>query len=62
MTPATAGGQVYVARLAAENLNLGRLTLNASDPRMPLCLDVHKLAELFLGNAPPTTAAAADDK
>ncbi len=58
----TAGGQVYVARLAAENLNLGRVTLNASDPRVPLCLDVHKLADLFLGNAPPTATAAADDQ
>jgi regulator of protease activity HflC (stomatin/prohibitin superfamily) len=52
---ATAGGQIYVARLAAQNLKLGKVVLNSTDPRVPLLLDVHKLAELFIGVAPPPT-------
>lgn len=52
-TLATAGGQVYVARLAAENLQIGRVMLNASDPRVPLVLDVHQLADLLMGSTRP---------
>jgi hypothetical protein len=47
----TAGGRIYVARQAAENLKVGRVTLNASDPRVPLLIDVHKVAELLIGGA-----------
>jgi hypothetical protein len=47
----TAGGRIYVARQAAENLKVSRVTLNASDPRVPLILDVHKVAELLIGSA-----------
>lgn len=50
---ATAGGQIYVGRLAAENLRLGRVTLNASDPRVPLLFDIHDLAELLIGGPKP---------
>ncbi len=45
----TPGGQIYVAQQAAENLNMGRVTLNSSDPRVPLVLDVHRFAEMLLG-------------
>jgi regulator of protease activity HflC (stomatin/prohibitin superfamily) len=47
---ATTGGRIYVARQAADNLNLSSVTLNASDPRVPLFLDVHKMAELLIGS------------
>lgn len=47
----TTGGRIYVARLAAKNLKVGRVTLNASDPRVPLILDVHKVADLLIGGA-----------
>ncbi len=51
---ATPGGQIYVAKLAAENLNIGKVLLNASDPRVPLILDVHRVAEMLIGPVPAT--------
>ncbi len=51
---ATPGGQIYVAKLAAENLNIGRVLLNASDPRVPLILDIHGIAEMLIGTVPAT--------
>lgn len=54
---ATTGGNIYVARQAAENLKVGRVTLNASDPRVPLFLDLHSLAEMLLGNSSTPVAA-----
>jgi len=53
----TAGGQVYVAKQAAENLKVGRVLLNSSDPRVPLILDLHSVAEMLLGNSPPPLAS-----
>ncbi len=52
----TAGGQIYVARQAAENLSMGRVTINSSDPRGPLVLEIHRFAEMLLGTprASPT--------
>jgi hypothetical protein len=50
---ATDGGQFYLARLAAQNLNLEAVTLNASDPRLPVLLDVHGLSQLLLGMREP---------
>ena len=48
---ATAGGRIYLAKLAAENLNIGRVTLDASDGRVPMILDLHRLSDLLVGEA-----------
>jgi regulator of protease activity HflC (stomatin/prohibitin superfamily) len=51
----TAGGRIYVALQAAENLNISKVTLNSTDPRVPLVLDIHQFAEMLIGTtaAPP---------
>lgn len=53
----TTGGRIYVARQAAEGLNPGRVILSSSDPRVPLFIDVHKMADLLLGEESAPTPA-----
>lgn len=43
------GGQLHVARAAAENLKFGRVTLNSNDPRVPSVLDLDELVGLLMG-------------
>ncbi len=43
------GGRILLARRAAENLKLSRVTLNANDPRVPSVLDLDQLVLLLLG-------------
>ncbi|MEM7306436.1 MAG: SPFH domain-containing protein [Planctomycetota bacterium] len=47
---ATPGGRVYLAREAARNLNIDSVELDASDPRMPLLLDLDQLSDLLIGD------------
>ena len=46
----SAGGRLHVARLAAENLRFGTVTLNSNDPRVPSVLDLDELVSLLLGD------------
>lgn len=50
---ATDGGRILLARKAAANLNLSRVTLNANDPRVPSVLDLDEMVRLLLGKEPP---------
>ena len=57
----TTGGKIFIARLAADSINMPQVTLNASDPRVPMVLDLHRMADLLLGedseNAPQSAAS-----
>ncbi len=48
---ATPGGRIYLAREAANNLSIPRVTLNANDPRVPSVLDLDALVGLLMGEA-----------
>ncbi len=48
----SAGGRLMLARKAAENLNIHRVTLNSNDPRVPSVLDLDELTKLLVGHAP----------
>lgn len=43
------GGRIWLAARAAEKLKLDTVELDASDPRVPLLLDVGELAQLLIG-------------
>ena len=45
----TEGGAIYLARRAAENLEIAEVTLNSNDPRVPTVLDLGALVELLVG-------------
>jgi regulator of protease activity HflC (stomatin/prohibitin superfamily) len=45
----TEGGAIYLARQAAENLDISEVTLNSNDPRVPTVLDLGQLVELLVG-------------
>jgi len=42
------GGRLWLAREAARNLRLERVTLNSNDPRVPLVLDLDELVDLIV--------------
>ena len=43
------GGRLYLAREAASNLRIQKVTLNSNDPRVPSVLDLDALVALLLG-------------
>ncbi len=43
------GARLYLARRAAQNLRLSRVTLNSSDPDVPNVMDLDRLTDLVLG-------------
>ena len=45
----TEGGAIFLARQAAENLDVREVTLNSNDPRVPTVLDLGELVELLVG-------------
>lgn len=45
----TAGGRIYQARAAAQNLSFGEVTLNSNDPTVPNIIDVDALVRLLVG-------------
>ncbi len=45
----TAGGRIYLAREAAQNLQFESVTLNSNDPSIPSVLDVGGLVKLLVG-------------
>jgi len=45
----TEGGAIFLARRAAENLEIAEVTLNSNDPRVPTVLDLGELVELLVG-------------
>jgi regulator of protease activity HflC (stomatin/prohibitin superfamily) len=48
---ATAGGRLWLARSAAENLNIRQVTLNSNDPRVPSILDLDAIVKLLIGGS-----------
>jgi hypothetical protein len=50
---ATAGGRLWLARQAAENLNIRTVTLNSNDPSVPSVLDLDRMVKLLMGAQPP---------
>lgn len=49
---ATAGGRLWLARQAAENLNIRTVTLNSNDPSVPSILDLDRMVKLLIGGPP----------
>jgi hypothetical protein len=47
----SAGGRLMLARKAAENLNIHRVTLNSNDPRVPSVLDLDELTKILVGRS-----------
>lgn len=47
----TTGGSIFLARQAAENLNIESVTLNSNDPDVPTIIDIPALVELLVGRA-----------
>lgn len=45
----TPGGRVLLARTAARNLNVDKVTLNSNDPRQPSLFDLDGLVRMFVG-------------
>jgi regulator of protease activity HflC (stomatin/prohibitin superfamily) len=45
----SAGGRLMLAKKAAENLNIHRVTLNSNDPRVPSVLDLDELVKILVG-------------
>ena len=45
----TAGGRIFLARQAAENLQFESVTLNSNDPSVPSVLDIGALVRLLVG-------------
>ncbi len=43
------GGELYLAREAARNLRIDRVELDATDPRVPLLLDLDELSGILIG-------------
>jgi hypothetical protein len=54
----TPGGRFYLGRLAAQNIRLDSVTLNAADPRVPVILDIHRVADLLVGEGHSGTQGA----
>jgi len=54
----TLGGRIYLARQAAENLQIDSVTLNSNDPSIPSILDIDELVRLLVGadGAPPPSS------
>ena len=48
---ATGGGRVWLARHAAENLNIEGMTLNSNDPSVPPVLDLDRMERLLFGDS-----------
>jgi hypothetical protein len=48
----SAGGRVHLAREAAANLKISKVTLNSNDPSVPTVLDLDGLVEMLLGDEP----------
>ncbi|MBK7877427.1 MAG: hypothetical protein IPJ77_17100 [Planctomycetes bacterium] len=48
---ASRGGQLLLARQAAEHLRVQEVTLNSNDPRSPNLFDLDELVRLFVGTA-----------
>lgn len=46
----TPGGRFYLGRLAAQNIRIDSVTLNAADPRVPVLMDIHRVADLLVGD------------
>lgn len=46
----TLGGRIFLARQAAENLQIGEVTLNSNDPEVPSIIDVNELVKLLVGD------------
>ena len=46
---ASPGGRIWLAREAASNLTIQRVTLDANDPRVPSVLDLDALVKLLVG-------------
>jgi regulator of protease activity HflC (stomatin/prohibitin superfamily) len=46
----TTGGSIYLARKAAENLNIEHVTLNSNDPNVPSVIDLDALVNLLIGD------------
>ena len=49
LTHESAGGRVHLAREAAANLKISKVTLNSNDPSVPTVLDLDALVEMLLG-------------
>jgi hypothetical protein len=47
------GGRLYLAREAAQNLNIKRVVLDPTDPRVPNILDLDELLDLLVGSLRP---------
>lgn len=45
----TLGGRIYLAQLAAQNLQLEHVTLNSNDARVPSVLDIDEMVRLLIG-------------
>jgi hypothetical protein len=54
----SAGGRLMLARKAAENLNIHRVTLNSNDPRVPSVLDLDELTKILVGTTGNSAAKA----
>ncbi len=46
---ATTGGRLWLARTAAENLNIRQVTLNSNDPSVPSVIDLDAIVKLLIG-------------
>ncbi len=51
---ATSGGRLWLARQAAENLNIRTVTLNSNDPSVPSVLDLDGMVKLLMGAPHPS--------
>lgn len=45
----TAGGRIFLAQQAAENLQFESVTLNSNDPSIPSILDIDELVKMLIG-------------
>jgi hypothetical protein len=45
------GGRYWLAQRAASNLNIGRVTLDPGDPRVPSVLDLDGMVRMLVGGA-----------
>jgi len=45
----TTGGAIFLARQAAQNLNIAEVTLNSNDPDVPSIIDIPALVRLLVG-------------
>jgi hypothetical protein len=52
---AGSGGRYWLAQKAAQNLNIGQVTLDPADPRVPSVLDLDAMVKMLVG-APVTSA------